>query len=59
MTDQMYRIALASRPEGAPGPDNFSYESAPIPTPGEGEVLVRSGDQVEAGLELVRLEDEA
>ncbi|GAA6200259.1 NADP-dependent oxidoreductase [Aquicoccus sp. SU-CL01552] len=42
MTDQMYRIALASRPEGAPGPDNFSYESAPVPTPGEGEVLVRS-----------------
>lgn len=42
MTDQMYRIALASRPEGAPTAENFSYESAPIPTPGEGEVLVRS-----------------
>lgn len=41
MTDQMYRVALASRPTGAPVPENFSYEPAPIPTPGEGEVLVR------------------
>ena len=41
MTDQMYRIALASRPTGAPKAENFSYESAPIPIPGEGEVLVR------------------
>jgi NADPH-dependent curcumin reductase CurA len=41
MSDQMHRIALASRPDGAPTPENFSYESAPIPTPGEGEVLVK------------------
>ncbi|TDK40997.1 NADP-dependent oxidoreductase [Antarcticimicrobium luteum] len=41
MTDQMYRIALASRPEGAPTAENFSYEAAQIPTPGAGEVLVR------------------
>lgn len=41
MTDQMHRIALASRPSGAPTAENFSYEPAPIPTPGEGEVLVR------------------
>ena len=41
MTDQMHRVALASRPEGAPTPENFSYEPAPIPEPGEGEVLVR------------------
>ncbi|WP_164659816.1 NADP-dependent oxidoreductase [Tropicibacter sp. Alg240-R139] len=41
MTEQMYRVALASRPTGAPEAANFSYEPAPIPTPGEGEVLVR------------------
>lgn len=41
MTDQMYRVALAGRPTGAPVPENFSYEPAEIPTPGEGEVLVR------------------
>ncbi|NDW45299.1 NADP-dependent oxidoreductase [Ruegeria sp. PrR005] len=41
MTDRMYRIALASRPTGAPEAANFSYEEAPIPAPGPGEVLVR------------------
>ncbi|WP_158971049.1 NADP-dependent oxidoreductase [Chachezhania sediminis] len=41
MSDKMYRVALASRPDGAPVPANFSYEAADIPTPGEGEVLVR------------------
>lgn len=41
MTDQMHRVTLASRPTGAPGPENFSYEPAPIPTPAEGEVLVQ------------------
>ena len=41
MSEQMYRVALASRPTGAPTAKNFSYEPAEIPTPGEGEVLVR------------------
>lgn len=41
MSDQMHRIALASRPTGAPVPENFSYESAPMPTPGADEVLVK------------------
>jgi len=41
MTDQMYRVALASRPDGAPSPENFRYESVSLPEPGEGEVLVR------------------
>ena len=40
MTDQMRHIVLASRPEGAPTPDNFRLETAPLPTPGDGEVLV-------------------
>jgi len=41
MTDQMYRVALASRPSGAPTAENFRYEAAPMPEPAEGEVLVR------------------
>ncbi|WP_299724596.1 NADP-dependent oxidoreductase [uncultured Tateyamaria sp.] len=41
MSDQMQHITLASRPEGAPTPANFSLETAPFPTPGAGEVLVR------------------
>jgi hypothetical protein len=41
MSDQMHRIALASRPFGVPKPENFGFESAAIPTPGAGEVLVR------------------
>lgn len=40
MTDQMTRIALARRPEGAPVPDDFLIETGPMPSPGEAEVLV-------------------
>ncbi len=35
------RILLASRPYGAAGLDNFRLESAAVPEPGPGEVLVR------------------
>lgn len=41
MTDQMHRIVLASRPDGAVSADNFRYEAADLPTPAEGEVLVK------------------
>ena len=41
MTDTMQRIVLASRPTGAPTDDNFRLETAPIPTPGPGQILVR------------------
>jgi NADPH-dependent curcumin reductase CurA len=41
MTDQMHHIALASRPTGAPTPENFRYEAKPMPVPGDGEVLVK------------------
>ncbi len=41
MSDTMQQIVLASRPDGAPTPENFRLEEAPVPTPGEGEVLVR------------------
>ena len=35
------RILLARRPEGMPKPEDFRTEEAPIPTPKEGEVLLR------------------
>jgi hypothetical protein len=41
MTEMMKQIVLASRPTGAPTPENFRLEEHAIPTPGEGEVLVR------------------
>jgi NADPH-dependent curcumin reductase CurA len=36
------RIVLASRPKGPVTPDNFRFESEPVPTPGAGQVLVRN-----------------
>src|SRR4051794_13078948 len=35
-------IHLASRPEGAPAPENFRLVETELPEPGEGEVLVRN-----------------
>lgn len=40
MTDQMHHVALASRPKGAPKPENFRYEAKAMPVPKDGEVLV-------------------
>ena len=36
------RILLASRPNGEPTHDNFRLETSPIPSPGDGEVLLRT-----------------
>lgn len=36
------QIVLASRPTGAPTPDNFRLAEAPVPEPGESEVLYRA-----------------
>ncbi|MFC3815205.1 NADP-dependent oxidoreductase [Lysobacter sp. GCM10012299] len=36
------RIVLASRPKGAPTPQDFRLEQTDVPTPGEGEVLLRT-----------------
>jgi len=36
------RIVLARRPQGAPTPGDFRLEEAPVPTPEEGEVLLRT-----------------
>ena len=41
MTATYQRIVLASRPTGPVTPGNFRLESAPIPEPAEGQVLVR------------------
>lgn len=41
MTDEIQRIVLAKRPDGQPVPENFRLETAAMPTPGEGEVLLR------------------
>ena len=43
MTGSVNRqILLKSRPEGAPSLDNFELTEAPIPEPGDGEVLMRT-----------------
>ncbi|KOO15501.1 NADP-dependent oxidoreductase [Vibrio xuii] len=36
------QIVLASRPVGAPTPENFRLEQSEIPTPSQGEILLRS-----------------
>ena len=36
------RVVLASRPEGEPTPANFRLETAPVPQPGPGQVLLRT-----------------
>jgi len=41
MTAQMQRIVLASRPKAAPQPENFRLETATMPVPGAGQMLVR------------------
>jgi NADPH-dependent curcumin reductase CurA len=36
------RVLLASRPHGEPTADNFRIDSGPLPTPADGEVLLRT-----------------
>ena len=40
MTEQNLQIVLASRPVGRPSPDNFQFVQAPVPSPGDGQVLL-------------------
>src|SRR5258707_5727832 len=42
LMSQGKRIILASRPAGEPKPSDFRLEECPVPTPGAGEVLVRT-----------------
>ena len=39
---QAKRIVLAARPVGEPKPADFRLEDVPVPTPGEGQVLLRT-----------------
>ncbi len=39
---QAKRIVLASRPVGEPKPSDFRVEDVPVPTPGDGQVLLRT-----------------
>lgn len=41
MTETMKRITLAQRPVGFPKDEDFGLQEGPVPTPGDGEVLVR------------------
>ena len=36
------QVLFASRPEGAPTNDNFKLSESPIPTPGQGEMLLKT-----------------
>lgn len=36
------RVVLASRPHGAPVADNFRVDEQPVPTPGDGQLLLRT-----------------
>ncbi|AMO94603.1 zinc-binding dehydrogenase family protein [Collimonas fungivorans] len=36
------RILLASRPQGAPTPDNFKLDQGPVPKPAAGQLLLRT-----------------
>ena len=42
MTQKSRRVVLASRPSGAPVPENFRLEEAGIPQPADGEMLLRT-----------------
>ena len=42
MTDENLQVRLASRPAGRPSAENFSFTREPLPTPGEGQVLLRT-----------------
>ncbi|WP_439663065.1 NADP-dependent oxidoreductase [Lentzea sp. HUAS TT2] len=42
MTDTALEVRLASRPKGWPTEENFEIAEVEIPTPGEGQILVRN-----------------
>jgi NADPH-dependent curcumin reductase CurA len=41
MTETNRRIVLKRRPVGMPTPDDFAFETVPVPEPGEGEVVLK------------------
>ena len=42
MSKSAKRVVLASRPVGEPKPSDFRIEDHALPTPGEGQVLLRT-----------------
>src|SRR4051794_41968364 len=42
MSQSAKRVVLVSRPVGEPKPSDFRIEDATVPTPGQGEVLLRT-----------------
>ncbi len=42
MTDENVQVRLASRPVGRPTADNFAFASEPLPSPRDGQVLLRT-----------------
>jgi NADPH-dependent curcumin reductase CurA len=42
MADQNTQIRLASRPDGRPTPEHFTIVEKPVPSPGDGQVLIRT-----------------
>src|SRR4051812_47269182 len=42
MSQSAKRVVLVSRPVGEPKPSDFRIEDVPVPTPGEGQVLLRT-----------------
>ena len=42
MSQLAQRVVLVSRPHGEPKPSDFRLEDHPVPTPGEGQVLLRT-----------------
>src|SRR5215469_6795273 len=42
MTDKNLQVRLASRPFGKPTAENFAFTMEPVPSPGDGQVLIRT-----------------
>jgi NADPH-dependent curcumin reductase CurA len=42
MVDQNSQVRLASRPAGKPTAENFAFSAVPVPSPGDGQVLIRT-----------------
>jgi NADPH-dependent curcumin reductase len=42
MTDKNLQVRLASRPFGRPTAENFAFTTEPLPSPGDGQVLIRT-----------------
>ena len=54
---QAKRIVLAARPKGEPKPSDFRLEEFAVPTPGAGEVLLRTIEEAQRTLEAVAGEE--